>query len=319
MPAFFHPLTRSADWIRRHQFASKNTACSSPSCTGSPTLWQRLHSLETGTFLDGKFYCRPRCLEIALAAEIARLRAMPQPVQPPNRIPLGLLMVARGKLTHLEVRAALEAQHRARYGKIGDWLEKLGFATEKDVTAALALQWGCPLLSSLNPAAVDWPGSIPLPILEAFQMLPVNYVEATRTLYLAFGERVDHAVLYAIEKTLGCSTQPCVAPSRSIRRQLESFRQAPRPRDVEFVTRDLSEISRITSSYLNRLSPEEARLSRVRRFIWLRLRARSTAMNLLFNLESSRPSSLASSSSPLAAPGFSHWRGQDEAAISIGD
>jgi hypothetical protein len=202
-------------------------------------------------------------------------------------------MVARGKLTHLEVRAALEAQRRARYGKIGEWIEKLGFATEQEVTSALALQWGCPVAVSVDPSTVQSLGNIPLPILEAFQMLPLNYASASNTLYLAFGERVDHAALYAIEKILACRTQPCVAGRKSIACQLESLGQLPRPTDVEFgPMHDLAEMARIAASYTARLSPEEVRLSRIGRFIWLRLdvhpavrpRSRSITTNLVFRL-----------------------------------
>jgi len=297
MPDLLKPLTWSTDWIKRHHSDSKHARCALVSCSGRKTLWQRLVRRHTGSFLHGDFYCGPQCLEAALVGQISRLRAMTPPIQPPNRIPLGLLMVARGKLTHLEVRAALEAQRRARSGKIGEWFEKLGFATEQDVTAALALQWGCPVVSSFDPSTVDSPGNIPLPVLEAFQMLPFNYAALNNTLYLAFGERVDHAALYAIEKVLDCRTQPCVAGRKSIARQLEFMRQLSHPGDVEFRTRDLNEMARITSSYLTRLNPEEVRLSRIGRFIWLRLKARSAATNLLFCLQPDssqpRPSSFA--------------------------
>jgi len=213
-------------------------------------------------------------------------------------------MVARGKLSYVEVRAALEAQRRAHYGKIGEWIEKLGFATEQEVTSALAVQWGCPVASSFDPSSIVSTGSIPLPILEAFQMLPVNYASSTKTLYLAFGERVDHGALYAIEKILDCRTQPCVAGRKGIARQLDFMRQLPRPSDVEFgPVSDLAEMIRIASSYTARLSPEHLRLSRIGRFIWLRmdvqrdLRAKkhSVATNLVFRLttDSARPIPLA--------------------------
>ncbi len=307
MSTFRHPLAWSADWIKRRLAVTSGpkTACASPSCTELKRHWRRLHS-QPGALLDGRFYCHPQCLEKALVGHISRLLAMTQPMPPPNRIPLGLLMVARGKLTHTEVRAALEAQRRGSYCKIGDWFEKLGFATEQDVTAALALQWGCPVLSSfdlaVDLAGVDSPGGIPLPILEAFQMLPANYATATNTLYLAFGERVDHAALYAIERTLGCRTQPCVAGRKRISRQLESLRQSSRPVDVEFVTHDLGEMARITSSYINRLSPEEIHISRLGHFIWLRLHARLGATNLVFDL---RSNSLPSRVPPLVSPSVS--------------
>jgi hypothetical protein len=330
MSTFRHPLAWSADWIRRRLAASSPSSaanCASPSCTESKKNWMRLRA-QPSTLLDGKFYCQPQCLEIALAGQLSRLLAMTQPVPPPNRIPLGLLMVARGKLTHIEVRAALDAQHRAGAGKIGDWFEKLGFATEQDVTAALALQWGCPLASSFDLAPVDPPGSIPLSILAAFQMLPVNYAAATSTLYLAFGERVDHAALYAIERTLGCRTQPCVARRKSVARRLESMGHLSRPNDVEFVTRDLREMVRITLSYINRLSPEEIRASRIGSFIWLRLQApplltRSSrshfaTTNLIFCLRAKplpayRPS-LEFHSLPVPLPGLTAFSqsGQDD-------
>jgi len=259
--------------------------CALVSCPGRRTFWPRLR--DTGTFLHGKYYCRPECLKRTLAGEISRLLAMNPGVLPPNRVPLGLLMMARGKLTHLEVRAALEIQRRARYGKIGEWFEKLGFATEEQVTAALALQWGCPVVSSFDLAAVETPGSIPLPILEAFQMLPVNYTVATKTLYVAFGERVDHAALYTIDRILDCRTQPCVGRRKAIARQLDSMRQMSRPSDIEFVTGDLNEMARITGSYISRLGPQTVGLGRLGRYIWLRMKARSGVTNLLFSVQSS--------------------------------
>ena len=305
MPDFLKPLTWSSNWIKRHNFESSQPPCALVSCSRPQSLWQRLRHRSNGTFLQGVFYCQPQCLETALAGQLSRLRVMAPPPPPPNRIPLGLLMVARGKLSYTEVRAALEAQRRARYGKIGEWIEKLGFATEQEVTSALALQWGCPVATSFDPSAIQSPGSIPLPILEAFQMLPFNYAAVTNTLYLAFGERVDHAALYAIEKILDCRTQPCVAGRKSIARQLDSMRQLPRPCEVEFGRmNDLAEMARIASSYTARLSPEQVRLSRVGRFIWLRLdvnrdarsnaraKMRSNTTNLVFRLPTDSPGAI---------------------------
>ncbi|MGA2966329.1 MAG: hypothetical protein ABSD64_08960, partial [Terriglobales bacterium] len=206
MKNFLKPLASPANWFKRHHRESSQPSCALASCSRSQTLWQRLQRRHrpTGTVLQGAFYCQPQCLETALIHQLSLLRVMAQSPQPPYRIPLGLLMVARGKLTHTEVRAALEAQRRARYGKIGEWIEKLGFASEQEVTTALALQWGCPVATSFDPSIVHSPGNVPLPILEAFQMVPLNYAVAANTLHLAFGERVDHAALYAIEKILAC-------------------------------------------------------------------------------------------------------------------
>jgi Type II secretion system (T2SS), protein E, N-terminal domain len=272
MSNFLKPSKWTPDWIKRHSFESSEPPCALASCSRPQSLWQRLRRRSTGVFLQDVFYCKPQCLESALVGQLSHLRGMTLSPQPTNRIPLGLLMVARGKLTHVEVRAALEAQRRARHGKIGEWIEKLGFATEQEVTSALALQWGCPVASSFDPSTIHSVGNVPLPILEAFQMLPFNHAASTNTLYIAFGERVDHAALYAIEKILECRTQPCVAGRKSVARQLDAMRQLPRPTDVEFGPMDdLAEMGRIAASYTARLSPEQVRLARVGKFIWLRL------------------------------------------------
>lgn len=142
-------------------------------------------------------------------------------------------------------------------------------------------------------------------------MLPFNYVASTNTLYLAFGERVDHAALFAIEKILDCRTQPCVAGRKSVARQLEAMRQMPRPHDVEFgPVNDLAEMARIASSYTTRLTPEQVRLSRVGRFIWLRLdvnryiRTKTRiATNLVFRLATPAPTPI-----PFIRPSESHSR-----------
>lgn len=289
MPDFLKPLIRSVKWRRQRDSGKKQQVCALPSCARTRTIWQWLIRRRAAISFQGKVYCSPKCLETELLGKISQLRTSAASARRPNRIPLGLLMVARGKITDLELRAALEAQRRARYGTIGDWIEKLGFASEQDVTTALALQWGCPVASSFGQIIVKPPGNVPFAVMEAFQMIPFDFARSTRTLYLAFGARVDHAALYAIEKILDCRTQPCVASARIVRKQLEHLRQFPRPSDVEFFTRDLAEMARITSSYIGRLNPEDVRLSRVGSFIWLRMMAGKSATNLLFCQDAHSP------------------------------
>src|SRR5208282_533404 len=112
MTKFLKPLTWSANWIKRRKLQSSEPPCALASCAGPQSRWQRFRKRHrpTGTFLQGAFYCQPQCLETALVGQLSRLRTMVPSPQSPNRIPLGLLMVARGKVTYLEVRAALEAQ-----------------------------------------------------------------------------------------------------------------------------------------------------------------------------------------------------------------
>ena len=168
MQTLLKTLTSSNRWMKRWEHARRS--CGLIACTIPKSSWTRLWRPRTGTLLQGVFYCQSKCLETALTAQLARLYPLTPAAPPSNRIPLGLLMVARGWLTHEQVVVALAAQQSAHSGKIGDWFQKLGFATEQQVTSALGLQWGCPVVSSLDPADAVPFGGIPLGILEAFQM-----------------------------------------------------------------------------------------------------------------------------------------------------
>lgn len=263
----------------------KKPVCALASCGNSSSRWQRVWRRSGGIFLQGLFYCCPQCVETALITQLTQLSSAKTTALPPHRIPLGLLMVARGRLTYPEVAAALEVQRRARYGTIGDWFEKLGFATEQEVTSALGLQWGCPVASSLDSGVLPPFCQIPLPILNALQMLPLHYAATTQTLSLACGRRVDHAALYSIEKIVGCKTQACVGGSKSIAWQLERMRQRPRPNEVQFgPMRDASEIGRIGLSYITKLGAQDVKVERVGQFIWLRLKVGSSFTDLTFEL-----------------------------------
>jgi hypothetical protein len=50
-------------------------------------------------------------------------------------------MLAHGYLNETQWQTALEAQSRARQGKIGEWLQALHFVTERQVLTALGVQW----------------------------------------------------------------------------------------------------------------------------------------------------------------------------------
>ena len=121
-------------------------------------------------------------------------------------------------------------------------------------------------------------------------MLPLQYIPVTNTLSIAFGERVEHSALYAIEKMLQCRTQPCVAGRKKIANLIELMRQQPRSREFEFgAINDPAEMVRISSSYIAKFGAEEVRLGRFGSIIWLRLAQRSSLINLVFRLRTETP------------------------------
>ncbi|HTY83617.1 MAG TPA: hypothetical protein VMB19_05340 [Silvibacterium sp.] len=256
-------------------------------CVHAEGLWRRIRGVPPGIMIQGSWYCLERCLETVLARLLQDLPfASARPSQP-RRVPLGLLLLARQELTADQLRAGLGAQREAGSGRIGEWLQELGFVSEQQVTAALARQWSCPVLRGES-----WPSSqglmpqIPVTLLESFEMAPVAYVEATRTLHIAFGEGIDYSVLFALERMLDCRTEPCLAPPRVLRHRLEMLagpRQESEAR-IEGVG-GMGEFARIVRSYCLRLHASEIRIAQCHERVWIRLFRRSSGpLDLLLRL-----------------------------------
>ena len=223
-------------------------------------------------------------MERALTDALQRMRSASQRALAPHRVPLGLLLLSRRQLTAEQLRAALAAQRTAGRGRIGEWLLTLGFVSEQQVTAALARQWSCPVLrtNSLSPYASCAP-QIPVTLLESFLMIPVDYVQTTATLHIAFGEGIDYSVLYAIEQMLGCRTESCMAAPSFVHQNLQALSRHRRESEVVFDgVADGAELSRIIRSYCVRLSASEIRLAACGPHLWVRLlRPSCLALDLL--------------------------------------
>jgi hypothetical protein len=188
------------------------------------------------------------------------------------------LLLSRQQLTVEQLRTALAAQKRAGRGRIGDWLLTLGFVSEQQVTAALARQWSCPILRAdalnsalLSPAARRVP-QIPVTLLESFTMVPVDYVDTTATLHIAFAGGIDYSALYGIEQMLGCHIEPCMAVPSFTRPLLQTLSAHRGETEVVFDhLADNAEFSRIIRSYCLRLFASEIRMAACGPYLWVRL------------------------------------------------
>ena len=226
----------------------------------------------------------PECFERAVAG----LLGPPHSAQPravaARRIPLGLILLSQQQLLPEQLRAALDAQFAAGVGKIGQWLRHMDFITEPQLTSALARQWSCPVLRS-RPAvpALQRVPEIPMLLLESLRMIPVDFVEATATLHVAFAEGVDYTALYAIEQILRCHTEPCLVGPTVLQQTLLALTEQRGRCEIVFDrVADTAEFARVLRSYSNRLAASEIRMAPFGPYVWLRLECppRST-MNLL--------------------------------------
>jgi len=213
------------------------------------------------------------CLDRALVELVRRASTAPGRAVARHRVPLGLVLLSRQQLTAEQLQRGLAVQQADGHGKIGHWLERLGFISEAQLTAALARQWSCPVLMKLpGPERTARAPRLPASLLVWFEMVPVDFVATTATLHVAFGQEIDYGVLYAIEQMAGCRTQPCMAPASLIRECLQAILRQPQESDVVFDgIADAAESARIVRSYAARVSASEIRLAACRSGLWVRL------------------------------------------------
>ncbi len=268
-------ITRPIQFLQRAWHDAWRKA--SPVCGGCDSVhmrsrWQRMHRRSSGVRLLGRRYCGADCLRRALLEILAESRPAPERAAiASHRVPLGLLLLSRQQLSAEQLRTALAAQRNAGNGKIGEWLQQLGFATELDITAALARQWGCPLLrGEAGNLFADHCPAIPLPLLESFQMMPVELVESNRSLLIAFSGAVDHTALYAIERMLGYHTEPCLVTASAMRQALFVLAGIRVSDDVVFERVEDSECARIIAGYAARLAAREICIARCGQHLWAR-------------------------------------------------
>ena len=266
--------------------------CESPACTHRRRLWRTWFEPPIGCSVDGHWYCSPDCLERALTTAIRQ--SLPGTVQAPakaHRVPLGLLMLSRGFVDNEQLKKALKAQKDSGSGRLGEWLRHIGAASEEQVTQILGAQWSIPVFP-LNQSRrfLECAHLVPFPLLEAAQMVPVHHLPLSQHLYVAFIDRVNYSALYALEKMLGCHTEPCLASQSQVAQALNELRA--QPRSEEILVGDIpepAEMARAIMAQVVRLSGSEAKVAGFDGLIWARILSPSGYTHMLFQTLGNQP------------------------------
>jgi len=284
--------------------------CQQAGCSHWRRIWRHLCWRNSRIRLQEAWYCAPQCFELALRRNLEQAvipatrfgaRALnddPDPQwrartrsvvsasiesAPNHRIPLGLLLLSRGQLNNAQLRIAL-ARQQSEGGRLGKCLERLGFTDESQITAALAVQWSCPVWPATEAPVLECARMLPLTLLRAFNIYPLRFVAATRTFYLAFSDRLDHSVLYAIAQMLQCRTEPCVMRQSVLCDFLAGIERLSDCADMLFERPEgYEEIARITSAYVLKLGAQQVRIANCRNYLWARLITGRDVANLLFH------------------------------------
>src|SRR5258708_36785935 len=149
--------------------------CNNAECGRARRAWRRFSDGAKRIQLHRERYCFPDCFEQEVQRRFEEMSAFHEPApRASHRVPLGLLMLSRGDLTNVQLRQVIDAQRDSGRGRIGEWVRKLGYAVEHQVTAALALPWSCPTLQVLPPRMAE--RGIPLHLLKRFSMAPLHFL-----------------------------------------------------------------------------------------------------------------------------------------------
>ncbi len=250
---------------------SAETVCGDPNCTGgwSPPWKKRRHIL-----FEGRSGCKPRCLRAIVHSAIVReggdTRGSIVATPHRHRVPLGLVMLAQGWITHPQLQRALEIQRANSSGRIGDWLIAECGLPPATVTRGLSVQWSCPVLSTetFSPAAMAL--VLPRLFVDEYGVLPLR-IAGSRILYMGFQDHLDASAGFAAERMTELRVESGMVEQREFRTARHRLLEANYP-DASFATvSDRDSLTGAVVSLLERRQPAHAKLVRLHRHYWLRM------------------------------------------------
>lgn len=137
---------------------------------------------------------------------------------------LGEILVEKEIITRDQLDRAL-AEQKSRGGgqkKIGGYLVDLGFASEDDITQALAVQFNMPVLRlegvKIKPEVLDLVSDT---MAKKFMVMPVFRIDQELT--LAISDPTEIHILDIIRSESGCRVMPVIAPYSDISRAIDKY------------------------------------------------------------------------------------------------
>ena len=254
--------------------------CGNPACTRG---WLRLLKDRRRPVFEHQWGCCSECVESLVSAAVRREFGdggllVDEEREHHHRIPLGLIMLSQGWITHPQLQRALMAQKRAGQGRIGGWLVSECGVKEDRVTRALSLQWSCPVLpvEGFDPGAMAL--LAPRLLVERMGMVPLR-VAGGRILYLAFEDRLDASAALALERMTGLKVESGLADGLQLKYARQRLYQSDFVSSRYEQVADLESLTQKITYSLGKLQPRASQLVRIHQFYWLRLWLETGAMS----------------------------------------
>lgn len=241
--------------------------CANPRCTSG---WLQLWRKGRSPIVEGGWLCSPACTRARIEELIAREQTDAHPViSHRHRVPIGLVLLTLGWITHEQLKQALEAQRNNTGVRLGELLLRDHGLKETRLTQALGLQWSCPVFSLAKhnglPVTV-----LPRLLPESFGFVPLR-LSPLGILYIAFEDRIDHSVTLAVERMTGLRVEGGLLTASEFAQAGERFSQGRFARTRMIEAGSLELLAEAFTRHIENGKPVEARLVRMRDLFWLRL------------------------------------------------
>jgi hypothetical protein len=263
--------------------------CYRKECTRIRSEFSLFLSRRRPPHYEGNIFCSDACLQMyfenTLVEKWRRLqmeknRGIPRPK-------LGSILMQTAFVTRGQLDEAIKLQTQAHEGRIGEWLQRLGFVEEHQITAALARQYGLPLinlnLADTNAEAVRM---IPGKVARASGLVPVGFDDDQMSLRVAVTAPVNFNSQEAIRRMVGMGVVPYIGDQSAIQQLLE---RSYEPEDLDLSDlptfssiEDLIEVgNEVIAAAISRRA-HNIRAELVQDFFWMRLDLTTESHHHLF-------------------------------------
>jgi hypothetical protein len=177
---------------------------------------------------EGNPFCSDSCLRTYFESELSDKWRRLQ-LEKKRRIPrpkLGTILIQSASITRDQVEQAMRLQTDAHEGRIGEWLLKLGYVEEHQITEALARQYGLPLINLKNSHTnADAVRMIPGRIAKCSGLIPVGFDDSQSSLQVAVSAPIDFNSQEAIRRMVHKGIITYIGDQSVIRQLLEQWYQ----------------------------------------------------------------------------------------------
>ncbi len=272
----YRPMSPGSDGAAR--------MCGARGCAGS---WGRPWKTRRRPVFEEEWGCSGRCLMTMVRAAVRREVGEASGVDAPyrHRVPLGLVLLAQGWITHPQLQQALEAQKASGSGRIGDWLAQSCGLPEERITRGLGVQWSCPVLATdgFSPSAMAL--VMPKRFVAEFGLVPLR-VAGSSLLYVAFEDRMNAAATLGLEQMTGLKVESGLLSASQYAAAKASVMAADSVSVTNRMVADADVMSAEIAKVLEQRQPLASRLVRVHGYYWLRLWLESGSLSGVGSLPS---------------------------------